>query len=324
MSLCDLSILLSGSMIALFGRTVFGEHGHRRRQTLSSSVDARDTLVPDGQRSRRCGPGGRRCTTPSQSWPGSPAHSRARAAGMLLLRSAVPHSSCAPARDRSARCPHQRSRRPSWPPSGPCTRRSSSDANQREAMSEAVPGRSGDDALGARGPGIANRSNWRRSWPSRSSAAIISPPTIMLTGLPNRLAFQDELKRRVEYAGSSGSTIALLFVDLDRFKDDQRHAGPRGRRHPVAAGRGHLRRGDAARGFRRAARRRRVRRHRGDPARGSARSRPSSSRSGCASSSSSPFRRATGELADRRDDRHRALSAGCRRRRQACCTPPTR
>jgi diguanylate cyclase (GGDEF)-like protein len=41
----------------------------------------------------------------------------------------------------------------------------------------------------------------------------------MLTGLPNRFAFQEELKRRVEYAASSGSTIALLFVDLDRFKD---------------------------------------------------------------------------------------------------------
>lgn len=40
-----------------------------------------------------------------------------------------------------------------------------------------------------------------------------------LTGLPNRLAFQEELKRRVEYAASSGSTVALLFVDLDRFKD---------------------------------------------------------------------------------------------------------
>lgn len=41
----------------------------------------------------------------------------------------------------------------------------------------------------------------------------------MLTGLPNRLAFQEELKRRVEFAGSSGATIALLFVDLDRFKE---------------------------------------------------------------------------------------------------------
>ena len=41
----------------------------------------------------------------------------------------------------------------------------------------------------------------------------------LLTGLPNRRAFQDELKRRVEFASSTGLTIALLFVDLDRFKD---------------------------------------------------------------------------------------------------------
>jgi diguanylate cyclase (GGDEF)-like protein len=40
-----------------------------------------------------------------------------------------------------------------------------------------------------------------------------------LTGLPNRLAFQEELKWRVDHASSSGSTIALLFVDLDRFKE---------------------------------------------------------------------------------------------------------
>jgi diguanylate cyclase (GGDEF)-like protein len=41
----------------------------------------------------------------------------------------------------------------------------------------------------------------------------------MLTGLPNRLAFQEELKRRVGYAAGSGLSVALLFVDLDRFKD---------------------------------------------------------------------------------------------------------
>lgn len=41
----------------------------------------------------------------------------------------------------------------------------------------------------------------------------------MLTGLPNRFAFQVELKQRVEDAAASGSTIALLFVDLDRFKE---------------------------------------------------------------------------------------------------------
>ena len=40
-----------------------------------------------------------------------------------------------------------------------------------------------------------------------------------LTGLPNRRAFEDELKKRVDYASSSGLTSALLFVDLDRFKE---------------------------------------------------------------------------------------------------------
>jgi diguanylate cyclase (GGDEF)-like protein len=41
----------------------------------------------------------------------------------------------------------------------------------------------------------------------------------LLTNLPNRRAFQEELKGRVEFASSSRSTIALLFVDLDRFKE---------------------------------------------------------------------------------------------------------
>jgi len=41
----------------------------------------------------------------------------------------------------------------------------------------------------------------------------------LLTGLPNRRAFQEELKKRVKFASSSGLSLALLFVDLDRFKD---------------------------------------------------------------------------------------------------------
>ena len=41
----------------------------------------------------------------------------------------------------------------------------------------------------------------------------------VLTGLPNRLAFEAELIRRVELATGAGSTIALLFAGLDRFKD---------------------------------------------------------------------------------------------------------
>ncbi|HEU4826518.1 MAG TPA: GGDEF domain-containing protein [Dongiaceae bacterium] len=40
-----------------------------------------------------------------------------------------------------------------------------------------------------------------------------------LTGLPNRRGFEAELARRVKYAAGSGLTVALLFIDLDRFKD---------------------------------------------------------------------------------------------------------
>lgn len=40
-----------------------------------------------------------------------------------------------------------------------------------------------------------------------------------LTGLPNRRYFQEELNQRVENAKETGNIIALLFVDIDRFKD---------------------------------------------------------------------------------------------------------
>jgi diguanylate cyclase (GGDEF)-like protein len=39
-----------------------------------------------------------------------------------------------------------------------------------------------------------------------------------LTGLPNRLAFREQLDERVNAAITEGSRIALLFVDLDDFK----------------------------------------------------------------------------------------------------------
>jgi diguanylate cyclase (GGDEF)-like protein len=41
----------------------------------------------------------------------------------------------------------------------------------------------------------------------------------LLTGLPNRRAFQEELRQRVERASSDGQTIGLLFIDLDKFKE---------------------------------------------------------------------------------------------------------
>jgi diguanylate cyclase (GGDEF)-like protein/PAS domain S-box-containing protein len=41
----------------------------------------------------------------------------------------------------------------------------------------------------------------------------------LLTGLPNRRLFQDRLEQDVTHAGRSGVPIALIFIDLDHFKD---------------------------------------------------------------------------------------------------------
>ena len=41
----------------------------------------------------------------------------------------------------------------------------------------------------------------------------------LLTGLPNRRAFHNELDALISRANSDGTAISLLFVDLDRFKD---------------------------------------------------------------------------------------------------------
>ncbi|MEY2953130.1 MAG: hypothetical protein RLZZ401_1217 [Pseudomonadota bacterium] len=40
-----------------------------------------------------------------------------------------------------------------------------------------------------------------------------------LTGLPNRAMFQDRLQRSVLQAGQEGRSFALLFIDVDHFKD---------------------------------------------------------------------------------------------------------
>jgi diguanylate cyclase (GGDEF)-like protein len=40
----------------------------------------------------------------------------------------------------------------------------------------------------------------------------------VLTGLPNRLSFDDRLRDAVSAAGASGQTLSVLYIDLDRFK----------------------------------------------------------------------------------------------------------
>jgi diguanylate cyclase (GGDEF)-like protein len=40
-----------------------------------------------------------------------------------------------------------------------------------------------------------------------------------LTGLLNRRYFQEELNQRIENAKKAGGTVAVLFIDIDRFKD---------------------------------------------------------------------------------------------------------
>ena len=41
----------------------------------------------------------------------------------------------------------------------------------------------------------------------------------LLTGLPNRVLFMDQLGRRIEQARVAGESVAVLFLDLDRFKN---------------------------------------------------------------------------------------------------------
>jgi diguanylate cyclase (GGDEF)-like protein/PAS domain S-box-containing protein len=41
----------------------------------------------------------------------------------------------------------------------------------------------------------------------------------MLTGLPNRTLFRDRLEQEMKHATTGGHSMALLFIDLDRFKE---------------------------------------------------------------------------------------------------------
>ncbi len=69
-----------------------------------------------------------------------------------------------------------------------------------------------------------------------------------LTGLPNRTLFRDRLRQAIQRAGRSGQPMALMFLDLDRFKnvnDSLGHdAGDRLLQHVAAAIGAALRSGD--------------------------------------------------------------------------------
>jgi diguanylate cyclase (GGDEF)-like protein len=70
-----------------------------------------------------------------------------------------------------------------------------------------------------------------------------------LTGLPNRSLFQDRLGQAIARAHRSGRLVALMFLDLDRFKEINdtlgHEAGDRVLREAAARLRTHLREGDS-------------------------------------------------------------------------------
>ncbi len=66
----------------------------------------------------------------------------------------------------------------------------------------------------------ANRLSEARNAELEAAKAAIEHNALhdSLTGLPNRRYLDDVLKTRAEHAGRNGNTLALLHIDLDRFK----------------------------------------------------------------------------------------------------------
>ena len=54
---------------------------------------------------------------------------------------------------------------------------------------------------------------------ARSSTSAFSPITTRSTGLPNRSSFNKRLDREIELAMSSAGKLAILCLDIDRFKE---------------------------------------------------------------------------------------------------------
>ena len=63
-----------------------------------------------------------------------------------------------------------------------------------------------------------------RSWPLRLLRRALARSTHLathdvLTGLPNRALFQDRVERSLGWSRREGTTLAVLYLDLDRFKE---------------------------------------------------------------------------------------------------------
>lgn len=55
---------------------------------------------------------------------------------------------------------------------------------------------------------------WERAWENEKQRATHDP----LTGLPNRLLFRDRLHHSIDWAKRQKNGLALLYIDLDHFK----------------------------------------------------------------------------------------------------------
>ena len=63
-----------------------------------------------------------------------------------------------------------------------------------------------------------------RSWPLRLLRRALARSTHLathdtLTGLPNRALFRDRLEQSVAWSRREGAALAVLYLDLDRFKE---------------------------------------------------------------------------------------------------------
>ena len=63
-----------------------------------------------------------------------------------------------------------------------------------------------------------------RSWPLRLLSRALARSTHLathdtLTGLPNRALFRDRLEQSVAWSRREGAALAVLYLDLDRFKE---------------------------------------------------------------------------------------------------------